>query len=384
MLPNIAVFHYQAIFLTRRDSGMKYLRDKEPLTADGRESKFWVIVAGLLALFIAIMGAAAGALWFGPVGAVVILLGAVIAYFAVLTGAFMLIGALTQESWVSLTKAFVGPATSSLSALFGGDGDGSKSESPGRSGQKPSPKPATVNGPMPTSIVPIYTIANVPWNPDDFDTALSVLEQEFHAPNGAFVRWGGAYRQETSVHHKHLLDAGLDLLLYACSRIGPGSQGKANLWVCHSVDELRGRPDTLRSGLREGYFPIGQLVQPDADAGLRYRFNSVYYDVTEARQQALVSALVLVECRPIVRRVEDAGSEDDAERRMGTTHILGIPLWHRNVGRSVVESEPVSITVDFSIINGAIDTNLLYDRAHRLIDVAEALLEFGRWRGIAK
>jgi hypothetical protein len=132
------------------------------------------------------------------------------------------------------------------------------------------------------------------------------------------------------------------VLLTAAARISRYSQGKANLFVVNEVDGLRPtRSITLRSKHFVGPFPIAQLTT--ARIGTRaYRYREM---PVSASATATVAASAAFHDRitfaPIGQNVSDQ------EKRLGTTHILAIPVC---AGITDVEvGDFAVITVDFRL-----------------------------------
>lgn len=158
-----------------------------------------------------------------------------------------------------------------------------------------------------------------------FETCIFDIHQEF-APEGIFDLW--KEDQDTDVPKKnYLLQIGLQKLVYASSKIGPGPVESVNLWVCHAIDK-KGRPTLLRSGMGQGYFPFQQLLTKVAvKRSVYFRPIRVEYDGV---QNLSVAAKVVLKGEPEIQGVEDWRFESITERKLGTKAILGIPV-HSNI-----------------------------------------------------
>ena len=161
----------------------------------------------------------------------------------------------------------------------------------------------------------------------------------------------------------------LALLLTAASRISRQSQGKANLWVVNDVEGTgERRVMTLRSQRFVGAFTLEQLKHQGDYRNLKLPV------ADDVRPQDLSVAAIAgktgdVEFKAVPR---EQGFVSRPETKLGTTHILGIPLCdHEQLG-ALQGGDFVAITVDYRL-------NPFY---HRLLGARRGL-QFRRIRSRA-
>lgn len=174
------------------------------------------------------------------------------------------------------------------------------------------------------------------WRPKHFQYGLQLVKE--------YAGLVGRYQPPPDLHDDRCFAAdelvrwSYQALLSCAAVIVPHSQGKANLFRVTNVVRNAERMDYLHIGSFEcvGIFPPAQLTDDDR----RYReFRSDRHE--------LPVALKTVELkRPILQPLTKDSINDD-EKRLGTTHILGVPLAAslEDLERGAV----VSITVDCRI-----------------------------------
>jgi len=192
-----------------------------------------------------------------------------------------------------------------------------------------------------------------------FFELISSLNRALDDPDSVFdVDWTNTLATSSTsaidldvASEKYLLRLFLQKLLYAASEMHESTCGSANIWVCHSTRPERSTgkllPSVLRSAERQGHFDLNQLVTRGAQR-VYLRANPVKYGVEE-NKNSVAAQVTLVQAI----RFEDLskttfGSEQ--ERRLGISHILGVPLFDPKIEWSDhgIRGVPLAMTVDFS------------------------------------
>ncbi len=135
---------------------------------------------------------------------------------------------------------------------------------------------------------------------------------------------------------------GRSVMLTSASDISRYSQGKANLFVVNDVTNVNGsRVVTLRAKQFVGGFPIAQLTTLRTE-------NPVYnYRDMPVSEQSTATIAGLAAFRDRIEFAAIGNAVSDEERRLGTTHILAIP-----VCKTVADVEPgdaAVVTIDFRL-----------------------------------
>jgi hypothetical protein len=194
-----------------------------------------------------------------------------------------------------------------------------------------------------------------------FDDCVQELERELWA-GSAFEAWTPPENPYLDATGLYLLRIFFQKVLFAATKMDPGATGCANLWVCHSTENvpphpLRSagstldRPAYLRSEEREGFFNVGQLVQVQSvTRRVQYRANPTVF--SRSLEELSVAAQALLKKRPIFHALSDSrGYDSEEEKKRNITHILGIPLLEIDDSRdnaiAIQDGCPLSITIDF-------------------------------------
>jgi hypothetical protein len=177
------------------------------------------------------------------------------------------------------------------------------------------------------------------WRSRGFRQALTYLTQY----GDAVSETPETRESQRAITREDLYVWGSNVLLTAASRISRYSQGKANLFVVNEVFTRTTPPTvTLRSQQFVGAFPLLQLTTHRN--GRVYNYRDMEVNATSTATVTVASTAVLHN-RLLFDRIGDHVS--DEERRLGTTHILAIPICD---GIADIEPGDIAvITVDFRL-----------------------------------
>jgi len=190
------------------------------------------------------------------------------------------------------------------------------------------------------------------WTPASLERSFAQLRS--YTAMARALHSAGPMAGENSLDPKVLYDWGIALILTIASQIDRFSQGKSTLFV---ISERQTREFRILPQFFDGVFPLNQLVNADqfalsADGAAcelhenppEYRrWPPIPYEGTDPDSPFIASRVLTmhsVEVVPVKR-------PDDIERNLGTTHVMGIPLW-RDM-RLLEVGTPAVITVDFRI-----------------------------------
>jgi hypothetical protein len=188
------------------------------------------------------------------------------------------------------------------------------------------------------------------WDPATFEQALRYLDT--YATMARAIRGQAASDAAHSLSLDVLYDWGIALILAGASHIDRFSQGKTTLFV---MSERGPEGFTILPKYFDGIFPLDQLLNTDQ---FDFRDDGRRIDLRKTppnyRKWPLINFEGQRPADPFIasrvmsmRSVEMARvpRPDDVERDLGTTHVLGIPLWRDP--REVDTDTPLVITVDF-------------------------------------
>lgn len=135
---------------------------------------------------------------------------------------------------------------------------------------------------------------------------------------------------------------GRSVMLTAAAQISRYSQGKANLFVVNDVSEINGtHAVTLRAKQFVGGFPIAQLTTFRTE-------NPVYnYRDMPVSEQSTATIAGLAAFRDRIEFAPIGEAVSDEERRLGTTHILAIPIC--KTVADVQAGDAAVVTIDFRL-----------------------------------
>lgn len=178
------------------------------------------------------------------------------------------------------------------------------------------------------------------WRRSSFPQALACCRQyvgELEAYSGA----NGKAAPDAPTH-AHLGYWGIAALLSAAAGISRYSQGKANYWIVQSSNrDPGGLTDIvhLRSLAFVGIFPLWQLRAQNGD------FRDVRVTFGDTHPETAIGQAVRYDRINFTSVLDDRIS--DKERRLGTTHVLAIPIAADADARS--PGQAAGISVDFRI-----------------------------------
>lgn len=171
------------------------------------------------------------------------------------------------------------------------------------------------------------------WRPHAFSQALDYIGEYTNAHDSI----ASPRESQSDITAKDVYIWGCNLLLTAASHITRYSQGKANLFV---VNEAQDNPAhiTLRSQQFVGAFPLQQLTALRKNPSPEY----TYRVMPVSENSATVAGKAVRHTRVHFDKIGEQAS--DLELKLGTTHILAIPL-STDVA-SLVPGDPAVITID--------------------------------------